>query len=100
MLMRNEPDIWQVKSALPVLRRLIHSTDEEVVADACWALSYLSDVPINNIQDIIEAGVCPKLVELLLYVALPFTAYFILSLHCVFHFPLHHFLFQLLNNVG
>ncbi|KAL2954297.1 hypothetical protein AAZX31_19G213200 [Glycine max] len=57
----------QVKSALPVLRRLIHSTDEEVVADACWALSYLSDVPINNIQDIIEAGVCPKLVELLLY---------------------------------
>uniref|UniRef100_M8CBT9 Importin subunit alpha-1b n=1 Tax=Aegilops tauschii TaxID=37682 RepID=M8CBT9_AEGTA len=33
----------QVKPALSALQRLIHSQDEEVLTDACWALSYLSD---------------------------------------------------------
>ena len=32
-----------MKQALPALARLIHSQDEEVLTDACWALSYLSD---------------------------------------------------------
>ncbi|GMP63699.1 hypothetical protein CsSME_00025295 [Camellia sinensis var. sinensis] len=58
----------QVKPALPVLRQLIHLNDEEVLTDACWALSYLSDGPNDKIQAVIEAGVCPRLVELLLYV--------------------------------
>ncbi|XP_023545266.1 importin subunit alpha-4-like isoform X2 [Cucurbita pepo subsp. pepo] len=57
----------QVKPALPVLRQLIHLTDEEVLTDACWALSYLSDGPNEKIQAVIEAGVCPRLVELLLH---------------------------------
>ncbi|KAK9292424.1 hypothetical protein L1049_020394 [Liquidambar formosana] len=56
----------QVKPALPVLRQLIHLNDEEVLTDACWALSYLSDGPNDKIQAVIEAGVCPRLVELLL----------------------------------
>ncbi|KAE9445123.1 hypothetical protein C3L33_22979, partial [Rhododendron williamsianum] len=56
----------QVKPALPVLRQLIHLNDEEVLTDACWALSYLSDGPNEKIQAVIEAGVCPRLVELLL----------------------------------
>lgn len=57
----------QVKPALPVLRQLIHLNDEEVLTDACWALSYLSDGPNEKIQAVIEAGVCPRLVELLLH---------------------------------
>ncbi|KAM7481817.1 hypothetical protein LguiB_006400 [Lonicera macranthoides] len=57
----------QVKAALPVLRQLIHLNDEEVLTDACWALSYLSDGPNDKIQAVIEAGVCPRLVELLLH---------------------------------
>ncbi|GFZ07241.1 importin alpha isoform 4 [Actinidia rufa] len=57
----------QVKPALPVLRQLIHLNDEEVLTDACWALSYLSDGPNDKIQAVIEAGVCPRLVELLLH---------------------------------
>ncbi|GLT88433.1 hypothetical protein SLE2022_064600 [Rubroshorea leprosula] len=55
----------QVKPALPILRELIHLNDEEVLTDACWALSYLSDGPNDKIQAVIEAGVCPRLVELL-----------------------------------
>ena len=58
----------QVKPALPALARLIHSNDEEVLTDACWALSYLSDGTNDKIQAVIEAGVCPRLVELLLWV--------------------------------
>ena len=30
----------QLKDALPALARLVHSNDEEVLTDACWALSY------------------------------------------------------------
>lgn len=57
-----------MKPALPVLQQLIHLNDEEVLTDACWALSYLSDGPNDKIQAVIDAGVCPRLVELLLYV--------------------------------
>ncbi|KAJ0078925.1 hypothetical protein Patl1_22444 [Pistacia atlantica] len=57
----------QVKPALPILQKLIHLNDEEVLTDACWALSYLSDGPNDKIQAVIEAGVCPRLVELLLH---------------------------------
>lgn len=56
----------QSKPALPALQRLIHSSDEEVLTDACWALSYLSDGTNDKIQAVIEAGVCRRLVELLL----------------------------------
>ncbi|XVF22133.1 hypothetical protein REPUB_Repub12eG0147600 [Reevesia pubescens] len=55
------------KPALPALEHLIHSNDEEVLTDACWALSYLSDGTNDKIQAVIEAGVCPRLVELLLH---------------------------------
>ncbi|XP_043815205.1 importin subunit alpha-4 isoform X2 [Manihot esculenta] len=57
----------QVKPALPILRQLIHLNDEEVLTDACWALSYLSDGPNDKIQAVIDAGVCQRLVELLLH---------------------------------
>jgi hypothetical protein len=55
----------QTRAALPALERLIHSSDEDVLIDACWALSYLSDGTNDKIQSVIEAGVCPRLVELL-----------------------------------
>jgi importin subunit alpha-1 len=57
----------QIAEALPILARLIYVSDEEVLADACWALSYLSDGKNSQIQKVIEAGVSRKLVELLLH---------------------------------
>ena len=60
------PPGLQTKQALPTLARLINSQDEEVLTDACWALSYLSDGTNDKIQEVIQAGVCRRLVELLM----------------------------------
>ena len=38
-----------------------------MLTDACWALSYLSDGQNDKIQAVIEAGVCQRLVELLIH---------------------------------
>mmetsp|Transcript_38647 Transcript_38647/g.83958 ORF Transcript_38647/g.83958 Transcript_38647/m.83958 type:complete len:565 (+) Transcript_38647:124-1818(+) len=61
-----QPNFEMVKPSLATLAQLIFSPDEEVLTDACWALSYLSDGPNEKIQAVIEAGVCRRLVELLL----------------------------------
>eukprot|EP00607_Mallomonas_marina_P007117 CAMPEP_0182437072 /NCGR_PEP_ID=MMETSP1167-20130531/84798_1 /TAXON_ID=2988 /ORGANISM="Mallomonas Sp, Strain CCMP3275" /LENGTH=543 /DNA_ID=CAMNT_0024629859 /DNA_START=111 /DNA_END=1742 /DNA_ORIENTATION=+ len=59
------PSFETVKPALPLLARLIFSTDMETVTDSCWALSYLSDGPNERIQAVLNVGVAPRLVELL-----------------------------------
>lgn len=62
------PAFAKVAPCLPVLAHLLNHTDFDVLADACWALSYLSDGPNDKIQAVIDAGVCRRLVELLMYV--------------------------------
>ncbi|CAO2821560.1 unnamed protein product [Amaranthus hypochondriacus] len=64
-----QPPFDQVRLALSSLEHLIHSNDEEMLTDACWALSYLSNGPNDKIQAVIEAGVCQRLVELLMHPA-------------------------------
>ncbi|KAI3834412.1 hypothetical protein MKX03_032523 [Papaver bracteatum] len=62
-----EPPFEQIRPVLPALERLIHSTDEEVMTDVCWALSYLSGGTLDKIQAVIEANICPRLVDLLMH---------------------------------
>lgn len=62
-----QPPFEQVRGSLPTLAHLIYLPDEEVLTDACWALSYLSDGTNDKIQAVIEAGVCRRLVELLMH---------------------------------
>ena len=62
-----QPQFQMVKPALPVLSQLVNSQDEEVLTDALWALSYLSDGTNDRIQAVIEVQVCKRLVELLLH---------------------------------
>eukprot|EP00439_Symbiodinium_sp_Y106_P040275 s5295_g4.t3 len=61
------PPFEWVSPALGTLANLIYSCDCEVLTDACWALSYLSDGPNERITAVIQAGVCRRLVELLLH---------------------------------
>ena len=49
-----------------MLAKLIYSIDDEVVIGACWAITYLSDGPNENIQAVIDSGICRRLVELLM----------------------------------
>jgi HEAT repeat protein len=62
-----QPQFALVRPALGTLAQLIHSQDDEVLADVCWALSHLSDGPNEKIQAVIESGVVRRLVELLMH---------------------------------
>ncbi|KAL9648578.1 hypothetical protein ABK040_012237 [Willaertia magna] len=61
------PDFQLVVPALPALAQLLYNNDEEVLTDAAWAISYLSDGPNNRIQAVIDAGVVRRLVEMLMH---------------------------------
>jgi len=60
-----QPNWPLVAPSLTVLAQLIFSTDDEVLADACWALSYLSDGPNEKIQAVLDTGICGRIVELM-----------------------------------
>jgi len=57
----------QIAPALSILTKLVFSLDDEVLIDACWAVSYLSDGSNDKIQAVIESGVVRRLVELLMH---------------------------------
>ena len=60
-----QPAWHMVAPALPVLAQLVSSSDDEVLADACWALSYLSDGSNDKIQAVLDTGICARIVELM-----------------------------------
>ena len=63
-----QPKLEQIQHVLPMLAKLIMMEDVEVITDATWALSYISDDtgPTNNkIQAVIDQGVLPRLVQCL-----------------------------------
>ena len=63
---RNPPVAFsKVEPALPILALLLDNEDEDILVNACGALSFFSDATNGKIQEIIESNVCPRLVELL-----------------------------------
>lgn len=55
-----------LEPALPTILHLLRSPDEEVITDACWALSFLSDDCVNQHLDaIIKHGLCNQVIEIL-----------------------------------
>eukprot|EP00931_Biecheleriopsis_adriatica_P017309 TRINITY_DN12454_c0_g1_i1.p1 TRINITY_DN12454_c0_g1~~TRINITY_DN12454_c0_g1_i1.p1 ORF type:complete len:618 (-),score=120.43 TRINITY_DN12454_c0_g1_i1:127-1980(-) len=62
---RPQPDLEALAPALRVLPRILECEDTEVLTDACWATSYLSDGTNDRIGAVIQTGICERLVELL-----------------------------------
>jgi len=63
-----QPDFNMVVHCIPCLNYLLQSSDEEVLTDACWAVSYLTDDNTSTnakIQAVIDGGIAPKVVKLL-----------------------------------
>uniref|UniRef100_A0A3Q0SH84 Importin subunit alpha n=1 Tax=Amphilophus citrinellus TaxID=61819 RepID=A0A3Q0SH84_AMPCI len=44
---------------------ILHLLDKDVLSDACWAVSYLSDGDNDRIEVVVKTGIVPRLVELM-----------------------------------
>nr|XP_037291997.1 LOW QUALITY PROTEIN: importin subunit alpha-4-like [Rhipicephalus microplus] len=59
------PPLETIREILPSLCLLIHHTDNNILVDTVWAISYLTDGGNEQIQWVIDSGVVPLLVPLL-----------------------------------
>ncbi|XP_010442391.1 PREDICTED: importin subunit alpha-1-like [Camelina sativa] len=59
------PPFRQMEPALYALQRVLHRNDEQFLSAACWTLYFLSHGPKEYIQSFIDAGLVPRLVQLL-----------------------------------
>lgn len=63
-----QPNFEQIQAVLPTLAKLVMMDDVEVLTDALWALSYISDdngATNNKIQAVIDHNVVPRVVQCL-----------------------------------
>lgn len=64
-----KPDFEYIRACVPILVDLAKQNDSEVLTDACWALSYITDDQTLNNQKINavvgQPGICARLIHLL-----------------------------------
>lgn len=64
---KNPSPPWdKIQPAINTLAKLVYSEDSDIVTDACWGLSYLTDGSNDKIQKVLETGVARRLCELLM----------------------------------
>jgi len=60
------PPMIVATTALPVIvNKLVTHSDRQIITDACWALSYLTDGDNEKIEEVVKSGAVATLVRLL-----------------------------------
>eukprot|EP00040_Diaphanoeca_grandis_P039665 m.259755 g.259755 ORF g.259755 m.259755 type:complete len:525 (-) comp38609_c0_seq1:292-1866(-) len=59
------PSFARIQVCIPMMAQLLHHHDEEVMTDAAWALSYITDGDNDKIESVVRSGVVKRLIELL-----------------------------------
>lgn len=59
------PPFEKIEPMLAILTQLLLHDDLAVLADSCWALSYVTDDDPNKIQAVVDCSAVPKLIHLL-----------------------------------
>lgn len=59
------PPFERIQPIMPLLAQLLCHGDSQILADACWAISYITDDDNHKIQSVVDAGCVPCLVKLL-----------------------------------
>jgi len=59
------PELELIQGCLEPLYRLLHLEDDEILGDACWAISYITDGEDSRIDAVVQAGLVPRLVKLM-----------------------------------
>ncbi|KAG5843720.1 importin subunit alpha-8 [Anguilla anguilla] len=59
------PALSAVQQILPSLIQLLHFADKDILSDACWATSYLTDGSNDRIDIVVKTGIVPRLVALM-----------------------------------